>query len=118
MPEAPAEPFMTIRHTITGEITTTGYNAAARRILLQDGFEETPGCACRATEPGTERTHGPARQPGELLVAGQPLHLDRALGRPVSADGTPRLALSPMSAQSESGQPLQHRTNPARTPTC
>ncbi|MFF2941321.1 hypothetical protein ACFVSQ_15915 [Streptomyces niveus] len=54
---------MTIRHAITGEITTTGYNAAARRILLQDGFEETPGCACRATEPGTERTHGPARQP-------------------------------------------------------
>ena len=34
---------MTIRHTITGEITTTGYNAAARRILLQAGFEETPG---------------------------------------------------------------------------
>lgn len=63
MPEAPAEPFMTIRHAITGEITTTGYNAAARRILLQAGFEETPGCACRATEPGTERTHGPARQP-------------------------------------------------------
>ncbi|MEU6355049.1 hypothetical protein ABZ896_38020 [Streptomyces sp. NPDC047072] len=52
---------MPIRHTITGEITTTGYNAAARRILLQAGFEETPGCACRATEPGTE--HGPARQP-------------------------------------------------------
>lgn len=63
LPEAPAEPFMTIRHTITGEITTTGYNAAARRILLQAGFDETPGCACRATEPGTERTHGPARQP-------------------------------------------------------
>ncbi|MET9550102.1 MFS transporter [Streptomyces sp. NPDC006627] len=63
MPEAPAEPFMTIRHTITGEITTTGYNAAARRILLQDGFEEAPSCACRATEPGTERAHGSARQP-------------------------------------------------------
>ncbi|WP_405593099.1 hypothetical protein [Streptomyces sp. NBC_01190] len=54
---------MTIRHTITGEVTTTGYNSAARRILLQDGFEETPVCACRATEPGTQRTHGPARQP-------------------------------------------------------
>ncbi|MGW3240666.1 hypothetical protein [Streptomyces olivaceus] len=54
---------MPIRHAITGEITTTGYNAAARRILLQDGFEETPGCACGATEPGTERTHGPARRP-------------------------------------------------------
>ncbi|WP_078078855.1 hypothetical protein [Streptomyces niveus] len=54
---------MTIRHAITGEITTTGYNAAARRILLQAGFEETPGCACRATEPGTEQAHGPARQP-------------------------------------------------------
>lgn len=63
MPEAPAEPFMPIRHTITGEITTTGYNAAARRILLQDGFEETPGCACRATELGTEQAHGAARQP-------------------------------------------------------
>ncbi|MER5443198.1 hypothetical protein [Streptomyces sp. NPDC002790] len=53
---------MTIRHAITGEITTTGYNAAARRILLQSGFEETPDCACRATEPGTERTHGSAHQ--------------------------------------------------------
>ncbi|MFJ2739674.1 hypothetical protein ACIO3O_08395 [Streptomyces sp. NPDC087440] len=54
---------MSIRHSITGEITTTGYNAAARRILLQSGFDETPGCACQATEPGTERTRGPARQP-------------------------------------------------------
>lgn len=63
MPEAPAEPFIPIRYTITGEITTTGYNAAARRILLQSGFEETPVCPCRATEPGTERTHGPAQQP-------------------------------------------------------
>ncbi|MFI0942769.1 hypothetical protein [Streptomyces sp. NPDC021020] len=54
---------MSIRHTITGEITTSGYNLAARRILLQDGFEEAPGCACRATEPDTERTHGPAQQP-------------------------------------------------------
>lgn len=52
---------MTIRHTVTGEITTTGYNTAARRILLQAGFEETPDCACRATEPVTDRT--PARQP-------------------------------------------------------
>ncbi|MEV7107185.1 hypothetical protein [Streptomyces atroolivaceus] len=52
MPDAPAESFTPIRHIITGEITTTGYNAAARRILLQDGFEETPGCAC-----------GPAPQP-------------------------------------------------------
>ncbi|MFG2716984.1 hypothetical protein ACGFW5_01540 [Streptomyces sp. NPDC048416] len=50
---------MTIRHAITGEITTTGYNAAARRILLQDGFEEAPACTCRATE----QTPGPARQP-------------------------------------------------------
>ncbi|WP_406134176.1 hypothetical protein [Streptomyces anthocyanicus] len=54
---------MPIRHAITGEITTTGYNAAARRILLQDGFEETPGCACRATEPNTGQAHRPARQP-------------------------------------------------------
>ncbi|NEB01976.1 hypothetical protein [Streptomyces sp. SID13726] len=54
---------MPIRHTITGEITTTGYNAAARRILLQAGFEEAPGCACRATEPSTQQTQGPARQP-------------------------------------------------------
>lgn len=63
MPEAPAEPFMPIRHSITGEITTTGYNAAARRILLQSGFDETPGCACRAAEPDAEQAHGPARQP-------------------------------------------------------
>ncbi|MGW4249922.1 hypothetical protein [Streptomyces californicus] len=54
---------MPIRHTTTGEITTTGYNADARRILLQSGFEEAPGCACRATEPGTEGTHGPAPGP-------------------------------------------------------
>jgi hypothetical protein len=38
-----AQPFVAIRHANTGEITTTGYNAAARRILLQAGFEETPG---------------------------------------------------------------------------
>jgi hypothetical protein len=63
LPEAPAEPFMPLRHTITGEITTTGYNAAARRILLQAGFEEMPGCACQTTEPDTKRTHEPARQP-------------------------------------------------------
>ncbi|WP_123527042.1 hypothetical protein [Streptomyces sp. 840.1] len=62
---------MPIRHTITGEITTTGYNAAARRILLQDGFEETPGCACRATEPGTEWT-GPARQPASCSSPATP----------------------------------------------
>ncbi|MGW2658350.1 hypothetical protein ACWC1D_32455 [Streptomyces sp. NPDC001478] len=54
---------MTIRHTITGEITTTGYNLAARQILLQDGFEEAPVCTCRAAEPRTEQTHGTARQP-------------------------------------------------------
>ncbi|MEU2231260.1 hypothetical protein [Streptomyces vietnamensis] len=54
---------MPIRHTITGEITTTAYNAAALRILLQDGFEEAPVCACRATDAGTERAHGLARQP-------------------------------------------------------
>ncbi|MEV5605479.1 hypothetical protein AB0L33_28960 [Streptomyces sp. NPDC052299] len=52
---------MPIRHSITGEITTTRYNAAARRILLQSGFEETPGCVCRATELGTE---GAAPKPG------------------------------------------------------
>ncbi|MEV6723505.1 hypothetical protein AB0M94_21520 [Streptomyces xanthochromogenes] len=54
---------MTIRHAITGEITTTRFGAAARRILLQDGFEEAPACTCQATEPGTEQTPGPARQP-------------------------------------------------------
>ncbi|MGW7724952.1 hypothetical protein ACWGJ6_16560 [Streptomyces canus] len=39
----------------------------------------------------------------------------------MSADGTPRLARSPMSAQSvirsESGQPLQRIAHPARTRT-
>ncbi|MGV9266602.1 hypothetical protein ACWDRR_18310 [Kitasatospora sp. NPDC003701] len=54
---------MPIRHTGTGEITTTGYNATARRILLRVGFEEAPGCACPATETGPDGTHGPARQP-------------------------------------------------------
>ncbi|MFI5796214.1 hypothetical protein [Streptomyces sp. NPDC051677] len=63
---------MPIRHTITGEITTTSYNAAARRILLQDGFEETPGCACRATEPDMERTRGPARQPANCSSPANP----------------------------------------------
>lgn len=71
-PDAQSEPFMTIRHTTTGEITTTGYNAAARRILLQDGFEETPECTCRGTEPGTERTHGPARQPASCSSPAAP----------------------------------------------
>ncbi|MFD4022259.1 hypothetical protein ACFWRV_01900 [Streptomyces sp. NPDC058576] len=65
---------MTIRHSITGEVTTTGYNAAARRILLQDGFEETPGCACRATEPGTE--------PASCSLAGIPCTwTDPSVGR-------------------------------------
>jgi hypothetical protein len=41
--ERTAQPFVAIRHTNTGEVTTTSYNAAARRILLQAGFEETPG---------------------------------------------------------------------------
>ncbi|MFD6152963.1 hypothetical protein [Streptomyces sp. NPDC060243] len=54
---------MTIRHALTGEITTTSYNAAARKILLESGFDEMPDCASEATNPGTERTHGPARQP-------------------------------------------------------
>ncbi|WP_279616881.1 hypothetical protein [Streptomyces caeruleatus] len=40
----------------------------------------------------------------------------------MSDDGTPRLARSPMSAQSvirsESGQPPQRIANPARTRTC
>ncbi|MFJ7589472.1 hypothetical protein ACIQZO_19250 [Streptomyces sp. NPDC097617] len=63
---------MPIRHTITGEITTTGYNSAARRILLQSGFEETPECTCRATDPGTEQTHGPVRQPARCSSLGIP----------------------------------------------
>lgn len=63
---------MTIRHAITGEITTTGYNAAARRILLQSGFEETPVCACRATEPGMEPTYGPAQQPASCSSPANP----------------------------------------------
>lgn len=63
MPEAPGKPFVPIRHSITGEVTTTGYNEAARRLLLQDGFEEAPGCTCRTKEAGTERTYGPARGP-------------------------------------------------------
>ncbi|WP_433894805.1 hypothetical protein [Streptomyces sp. CA-111067] len=41
--ECTAEPFVPIRHSTTGEVTTTGYNAAARRILLQSGFEKAPG---------------------------------------------------------------------------
>ncbi|SCK26305.1 MULTISPECIES: hypothetical protein [Streptomyces] len=61
-----AEPFRTIRHSITGEITTTGYNEAARRILRQDGFEETPDCTCRPTEG----TH--AQQPASCSSPGIP----------------------------------------------
>ncbi|MGW2543753.1 hypothetical protein ACWC5I_23465 [Kitasatospora sp. NPDC001574] len=56
-PERTAQPFVTIRHTGTGEITTTGYNEAALRILLRAGFEEVPGCACPAPETGTDGTH-------------------------------------------------------------
>ncbi|MFI9787347.1 hypothetical protein ACIHEI_28160 [Kitasatospora sp. NPDC051984] len=59
----PVHESATIRHTNTGEITTTRYNAAARRILLQAGFEEAPGCTCPTTEGSTDRTHEPARQP-------------------------------------------------------
>ncbi|MFF4767454.1 hypothetical protein ACFY1V_13155 [Streptomyces sp. NPDC001255] len=65
MPEAPAEPFLALRHAVTGEITTTSYNLAARRILLQDGFEETPECCCEATQPATGRTQGPTLQPAD-----------------------------------------------------
>ncbi|WP_420036028.1 hypothetical protein ACN2WE_30840 [Streptomyces sp. cg28] len=61
MPESP-EPFIPIRHNITGEITTTGYNLAARRILLQSGFEETPVCTCRAADAGMEQAHEFVRQ--------------------------------------------------------
>ncbi|CAO0837396.1 hypothetical protein ACTFBT_05530 [Streptomyces microflavus] len=73
MPEAPAEqPFTAIRHAVTGEVTTTGYNAAALRILLQDGFEAAPSCACRAMEPGTERTHEAARGPANCSSSATP----------------------------------------------
>ncbi|MCX4501085.1 hypothetical protein [Streptomyces anulatus] len=79
---------MPIRHIVTGEVTTTGYNAAALSILLQDGFAEAPGCACRATDPGTERTHGPAPEPATCSSSGIPCtRTEPAVGR--SADGTP-----------------------------
>jgi hypothetical protein len=71
LPEA-RESFMTIRHALTGETTTTSYNAAARKILLESGFVETPDCACEATKPGTERTHGPARQPANCSSRNSP----------------------------------------------
>lgn len=80
MPEVP-EPFMPVRHTVTGEVTTTGYNAAARRILLQDGFEESPACPCRATQPGTEGTHGPARQPASCSSPAACAWTEPAVGR-------------------------------------
>ncbi|MFE6053131.1 hypothetical protein ACFQ6N_20420 [Kitasatospora sp. NPDC056446] len=63
---------MPIRRTATGEITTTGYNAAALRILLRAGFEETPGCSCAATEPSTDQTLGPARQPASCSPSATP----------------------------------------------
>lgn len=75
----------------------------ARLRLPSDGTRY--GADARACSPADE-----------LLVAGHPLPLDRALGRPVSADGTPRLARSPMSAQSvirsETDQPLQPTPTP------
>ncbi|MBV6695574.1 hypothetical protein KV557_00335 [Kitasatospora aureofaciens] len=63
---------MTIRHTNTGEITTTRYNAAARRILIGAGFEETPGCTCPAAESSTERMHGPAQRPASCSPPATP----------------------------------------------
>ncbi|MFF3640373.1 hypothetical protein [Streptomyces sp. NPDC002564] len=63
---------MPIRHAFTGEITTTAYNRAARRILLQDGFEEPPVCTCRARGPGTEQARGPARQPASCSSSTDP----------------------------------------------
>ncbi|MDT0407753.1 MULTISPECIES: hypothetical protein [unclassified Streptomyces] len=71
MPDAP-EPVRTIRHALTGEITTTRYNSAARRILLESGFEEAPLCACQATKPGTERTQAPARRPANCSSPATP----------------------------------------------
>ncbi|PZT76825.1 MULTISPECIES: hypothetical protein [unclassified Streptomyces] len=62
---------MPIRHAITGEITTTSYNNAARQILLQDGFEEAPTCVCRATDPGTEPI-GPPWQPANCSSPASP----------------------------------------------
>ncbi|MGW2540973.1 hypothetical protein ACWC5I_08875 [Kitasatospora sp. NPDC001574] len=70
--ERTAQPFATIRHTKTGEITTTGYSMAARRILLQAGFEEAPGCACPATETSTARSHEPSRKPASCSPPATP----------------------------------------------
>ncbi|WP_129287483.1 hypothetical protein [Streptomyces sp. GZWMJZ-114] len=71
MPEA-TEPFLAIRHAITGEITTTVYNAAARAILFASGFEEAPLCACEATQPGTARMPRPARRPASCSSPATP----------------------------------------------
>ncbi|MFE6457779.1 hypothetical protein ACFVP0_10000 [Streptomyces cinereoruber] len=41
MPDAPAEPFMTIRHAITGEVTTTG--CAVLQLTLTAKSQHLPG---------------------------------------------------------------------------
>ncbi len=75
--------------------------------------------SCNGTRYGADAR---ACSGSELLVAGHPVHPDRSLGRPVSTDGTPRLARAPMSApsviRSESGQLFQRIANPARTQSC
>ncbi|MBP5935430.1 hypothetical protein [Streptomyces acidiscabies] len=63
---------MVIQHAHTGEITTTRYNAAARRILLQAGFVETPDCTCPATQTSTDSIHGPAQQPANCSPPATP----------------------------------------------
>ncbi|WP_308222409.1 hypothetical protein [Kitasatospora sp. A2-31] len=90
-----ARPRVTILRTDTGDITATGYDPAAQRILLRAGFEEVH---LRSGEswlrlPSDGNQHGPdpraCSAASELLAVGYPVRLDGALGQPVTADGTP-----------------------------
>ncbi|MEU6234673.1 hypothetical protein [Kitasatospora sp. NPDC047058] len=91
--EPTAQPFVTILRTSPGEITASGYNAGALRILLTAGFEEVSlrSHSSWLRLPSNGNLDGPDERAcsaaSELLAAGHPVRLDRTLGQPVGADG-------------------------------
>ncbi|WP_369794920.1 hypothetical protein [Kitasatospora sp. NRRL B-11411] len=118
-PERAARPRVTILRTDAGEITATGYDPAAQRILLRAGFEAVH---LRSGEswlrlPADGNQHGPdpraCSAASELLAVGYPVRLDGALGQPVSADGTP-LPSTPVRDGDTTSRADAARTAPAQ----
>jgi len=115
-----AQPFVTILRNSTGEITATGYDADARRILLGAGFEEVYLRSHNSwlRLPGEGSPHGPDTRAcsaaSELLAAGHPVRLDRTLGQPVGADGKP-LPGTPAPTSETTSRAEAARTAPAQS---